>query len=322
MSFVQGLTARLTQGIDQRIADRRAEQMQQRQFQTQMDQKRQMLPMELERRQAFKDQDVANRPAELAWEIEKQRTLLKAKHELEDGLLKLSAVDNPEFTELLKSGNNQDALIMAQRDPKLMRAYDKWMETVGNVAAEYKKKEFEFQQKQKLQESETAGRVRVEQERQKTAGIRAKGGGSKTKLSRERTEQARQLRRVIDKVQDDLLRAKMSNEERARGELKLRDLQVQLEAILSGTAEDPTITEEEKQQARKTRGGLTEPADAASAVPIPEAQGGITARDRIDRIRAERSSSKPDQKTMTKSAMGANIEKLEKLLEKLLEKTQ
>jgi hypothetical protein len=84
MSFALGLTNRLSQGIDRRIATRESEEAQRRAMQMQMEQERQMLPLELARQRAIANQKLEMRPAQFEREQLELKRVAELKAEIKE----------------------------------------------------------------------------------------------------------------------------------------------------------------------------------------------------------------------------------------------
>jgi hypothetical protein len=127
MPFVTGLVNRLSQGLETRIDDRRRERNQQKRFQARQEQKRQALPLELERQQAMFEQEQRQKDQALPGELERKKKMIEMEYDLKKALAEAEAKNvNPAVLEAFKAQDLEGMLANAvdEKDAEFVdRAY-------------------------------------------------------------------------------------------------------------------------------------------------------------------------------------------------------
>lgn len=206
MAFGTTLINKLTQNLDQRLADRRARQLQEQQMQDQL--KQNQLLFEQQQRQQLQSQPQQMQMKENEYQntIDMKRKFMPQEQELslkqmefekkvKEDFAKLPPVSDPEYVAAMRNNDFPTMYQIAAQKPELMPHLEKYYTMIGKHQQEYKQS---INKATEMEKIKTAGA-------KERAGFRSSGGGSSSgKASNKQSSQLKNLYMIEKDAYDDL----------------------------------------------------------------------------------------------------------------------
>ena len=137
MNFLTGLAGRISQGVNQRIQDKRAERLSDQQFQKQLQQRSELLPYELQESEAkFQHKlDMEKKYLPQMQEIEREKKAFEK--QIQDDLKKLPAVSDPDYLAAMQGNDFSTMYQIAAQKPELMPHLEQYYTMIGKHKQAY-----------------------------------------------------------------------------------------------------------------------------------------------------------------------------------------
>jgi hypothetical protein len=206
MAFGTTLINKLTQNLDQRLADRRARQLQEQQMQDQLKQNQLLFEQQQRQQLQAQPQQLQMKENEYQNTIDMKRKFMPQEQELyrkqkefekkvKEDFAKLPPVSDPEYVAAMRNNDFPKMYQIAAQKPELMPHLEKYYTMIGKHQQEYKRSIDKVTEMEKIK---TAGA-------KERAGFRSSGGGSSSgKASNKQSSQLKNLYMIEKDAYGDL----------------------------------------------------------------------------------------------------------------------